>query len=80
MKSVVAEALDDVLSAFGKEAHFAMVFMLENRYGIKVKDPGFSMIDLRRGLVELLGDGADILVYRMEEYMLQNSVGPEIKG
>jgi hypothetical protein len=57
-----------------------MVFMLENRYGIKVKDPGFSMIDLRRGLVELLGDGADILVYRMEEYMLQNSVGPEIKG
>jgi hypothetical protein len=79
MKNVVTEALDHLLSVFGKEAHFATVFMLENRYGIKANESTLNMIDLKRGLAELFGDSADMLIHRMEEYILQNSVAPKLK-
>ena len=79
MKSVMTEALDHVLSVFGKEAHFATVFMLENKFGIKANEPTLNMIDLKRGFSELFGDSADMLIHRMEEYILQNSVAPKLE-
>lgn len=75
MQSLVAEALHEVLSVLSDESHAAVVFMLESRHGVNLN--GVAEVDfdgIRKGLTELLGSAADILISRMEEYIIQHPV------
>lgn len=78
MKSPLTDALHHALSVLSDESHAAVVFMLDDKYGVKMH--GLSPVakdDIRAGLQDIFGAAADVLVNRMEEY-LQHSVAVAI--
>ncbi len=74
MESLIAEALHEVLSVLSNESHAAVVFMLEDRYGVKLNGlVPVNVVGIKRGLTDLLGPSADILLNKMDEYMVQHA-------
>ncbi len=74
MKSIIAEALHHALSVLSDESHAAVVFMLDDRYDVKLHGlTPINMDDIRKGLEDLFGQSAGILITRMDEYLLQHS-------
>lgn len=81
MKDVTIEALHRALSILSEESHAAVMFMLDDKYGVKMH--GLSPVtkdDIKTGLQGIFGVAADILVSRMDEYLLRHSkLAPMIK-
>jgi hypothetical protein len=74
MESVITKALHYALSVLNEESHAAVVFMLDDRYGVKMH--GFSPVnvdDIRAGLQDIFGQSADILINRINEYLFQHA-------
>lgn len=74
MESLIAEALHEALSVLSPESHAAVVFMLEDRYGVKLN--GLVPVNaegIQKGLTDLLGPSAGILFNKMNEYIIQHS-------
>ncbi|MCI0562980.1 MAG: hypothetical protein MN733_31265, partial [Nitrososphaera sp.] len=65
MKSPLTDALHHALSVLNDESHAAVVFMLDDKYGVKMH--GLSPVtkdDIRAGLQDIFGTAADVLVNR----------------
>lgn len=78
MGSPITDALHRALSVLSDESHAAVIFMLDDKYGVKIH--GLSPVsrdDIRKGLNEIFGVSADILLNRMDEYM-EHSVSASI--
>ncbi len=74
MESLIAKALHEVLSVLSNESHAAVVFMLEDRYGVTLN--GLAEVNaegVRRGLTDLLGPSAEILFSRMNDYIIKHA-------
>lgn len=75
MGSPITDALHHALSVMSNESHAAVMFMLDDKYGVKIHGLSpVTMDDIRTGLQDIFGAAADILVHRMDEYLLQHSM------
>ena len=61
-----------VLSTFSNEAHAAIIFILADKYNVRVDGPAPSSMDeLVVALRQVFGESADLIIYKMNELAMK---------
>ena len=67
-----SEMVHEVLSTFSNEAHAAIIFILADKYNVRVDGPAPStMVEIVVALRKVFGESADLIIYKMNELAMK---------
>lgn len=73
--NVIAKSLHQALSILDDTTHAAVIFTLEDRYGMRIHWQGQSSVEgIVKGLEEIFGSAAQTLMIKMQQYLAQSAL------